>query len=167
MSQDSRRPEDGRVRIAPARLDAFLKHLEDTADVSVAAERTGLRRSSLYRLRKTSEAFAARWTEALDLGLDRLQDHAVNRAIVGVEKPVWRGGEQVGTTLHPDNRLLQFLLKAHRPEVYDRGKAGVPARPFDLIKRMADAEKRMAVFEAADAAEAKKKAAKGKEPHDD
>ena len=161
MSQASRRPDDGRVRIAPARLDAFLKLLEETADVSVAAERTGLRRSSLYKLRKSSETFARRWTEALDLGLDRLQDHAVNRATVGVEKPVWYGGEQVGTVLQPDNRLLKFLLIAHRPQVYDRGKVAAAARPFDLIRRMADAEKRMAAFEAAE------KAPKKKAPHND
>ncbi|MDP2329908.1 MAG: hypothetical protein Q8M19_04335 [Reyranella sp.] len=152
---------DRRVRIASARLDAFLQHLTETGDVSVAAERVGLHRSTLYKHKSAKPAFARRWTEALEMGLDRLQDHAVNRATVGLEKPVWHRGEQVGAVRQPDNRLLQFLLKAHRPEVYDRGKAGSAALPFDLIRRMADAEKRMAVFEAEEKTPKKKPSRKG------
>jgi hypothetical protein len=151
---------DSRGRIAAARLDAFLKHLGETCDVSAAAERVGLHRSTLYKHKRTKPAFARRWAEALDMGVDRLQDHAVNRATVGLEKPVWYRGEQVGAVHQPDNRLLQFLLKAHRPEVYDRDKAGSAALPFDLIKRMADAEKRMAAYEKP----AKKKPAARKGP---
>ena len=115
-----------------------------------AAELGGVARSTLYAMRRADPAFARRWDEAMQQGLDSLQDHAVDRATVGLARPVWRGGRQVGSVAQPDNRLLQFLLKAHRPEIYDRTKAAAAQRPFDLARRMAAAEKRMAAFEAAD-----------------
>jgi hypothetical protein len=151
MSQ-SRSPR--RPAIPPSRLAEFFRHLARTASVSTACEKTGLRRSSVYWLRNNDPAFAARWTEALDLGVEQLQDNAMKRAIDGVERPVWRGGEKVGSVTHYDNRLLQFLLKAHRPQVYDRPRNAAPGLPFDLIKRVAAAEKRMAGFEGGAAVEA-------------
>ena len=144
----NRTPVRGRGRaIAPARLDDFLLNLAETADVATAAERSGLSRPSLYRLRKTRPAFLKRWDEALHLGTERLQDTAMRHVLQGVERPVWYAGRQVGTATQHDHRLLQFLLRAHRPEIYDRDRAAPAAPPFDLIRRMADAEKRMAVFE--------------------
>ena len=137
----------GRRAVPPARLDDFLLNLAETADVSTAAERTGLHRSTLYKMRRTSRAFLRRWDEALHLGTERLQDKAMRHALQGVERPVWYAGQQVGTATQHDHRLLQFLLKAHRPEIYDRARAAPAAPPFDLIKRMAAAEKRMAVYE--------------------
>ena len=69
----------------------------------------------------------------------------MNRALNGTPKPIWRNGQEVGSVRQFDNRLLQFLLKAHRPDLYgDRGKAAAPSLPFDLVKRMADAEARLA-----------------------
>jgi hypothetical protein len=148
--------------ITPARLAVFFHHLGETGAVTVAAERAGLRRSTLYQLRRGNPAVARRWADALDLGVDRMQDDAVVRATVGVERPVWHAGQQVGTITQHDSRMLQFLLKSHRPEIYDRAKVGGPAAlPFDLIKRMADAEKRMAVFEAEEKAPRKKPSRKG------
>jgi len=138
----------GRAAIAPVRLDDFLRCLADSGSVARAADLAGVQRSSLYLRRRADPAFARRWDEALQQGLDRLQDHAVDRATVGLERPVWRGGEQVGTVRQPDNRLLQFLLKAHRPETYDRGNAAVASNPLDLARRLAAAEKRLAAKEA-------------------
>lgn len=55
----------------------------------------------------------------------------MNRALNGTPKPVWRNGRQVGSVQQFDNRLLQFLLKAHRPDLcVDRGHAaGIGAVP--------------------------------------
>ena len=119
--------------------------------MAIAAERSGLHRSTLYELRRRNRDFAARWDAALQLGLDRLQDHAVVRATVGEETPVWQAGRQVGTVRRPDNRLLQFLLKAHRPEVYARPAAPPAADPHsssmsDFARRLREAEARMAAL---------------------
>jgi len=140
---ESRGP--GRAPMPKVKVDAFFHHLGRTGSVTLAADRAQLRRSSLYQRRQDDEEFAERWAQALDLGVERLQDNAMNRAMNGTEKPVWRNGQKVGAIRQFDNRLLQFLLKAHRPDLYgDRGKAAAPALPFDLVKRMADAEARLA-----------------------
>ena len=156
---ESRGP--GRAPMPAAKVNAFFHHLGRTGSVTVAANRAQLRRSTLYERRQDDEEFAERWARALDLGVERLQDNAMNRALNGTPKPIWRNGQEVGSVRQFDNRLLQFLLKAHRPDLYgDRGKAAAPGLPFDLVKRMADAEARLAEREKK--AGAGKKAAKAK-----
>ena len=124
-------------------LESFCLHLGRTGSVTYAAARAGLDRRMLYRLKAEDEAFAARWDEALQLGVERLQDDAMKRALDGTERPVWRGGRQVGSVRQYDNRLLQFLLRAHRPETYgDKSRAGSSPLPFDLARRLAAAEPR-------------------------
>jgi len=140
---ESRGP--GRAPLPAVKVNAFFHHLGRTGSVTVAANRAQLRRTTLYQRRQEDDAFAERWARALDLGVERLQDNAMNRALNGTPKPVWRNGQQVGSVQQFDNRLLQFLLKAHRPDLYgDRGHAAAPGLPFDLVKRMAAAEVRLA-----------------------
>ena len=140
--------KSGRPAASPECVKAFLDELAETGAVAVAAERAGLHRSTLYDLRRRNKEFAARWDAALQLGLDRLQDHAVVRATVGDETPVWQRGQQVGTVRRPDSRLLQFLLKAHRPEVYARPTVPVAAASAssDFARRLREAEARMAAL---------------------
>ncbi|MDP1961522.1 MAG: hypothetical protein Q8K93_04895 [Reyranella sp.] len=63
------------------KVDAFFHHLGRTGSVTVAADRAQLRRSSLYQRRQDDEEFAERWARALDLGVERLQDNAMNRTL--------------------------------------------------------------------------------------
>jgi hypothetical protein len=131
------------------RINSFLHHLGITGSVSLAATRAGLDRRALYHRRDRDEAFAARWDEALNLGIDRLQDDAMRRALEGTPRGVWRNGKQVGSVRQFDNRLLQFLLKAHRPDTYgDRSKAGASPLPFDLAQRLAAAAPRADAYDA-------------------
>ena len=83
----------------------------------------------------------------------------MRRALHGTERAVFRNGQQVGSVQQFDNRLLQFLLKAHRPETYgERGKAGASPLPFDLAQRLAAARPRADAHDAAK----EKRDAKGK-----
>jgi hypothetical protein len=139
---ESRGP--GRAPMPAAKVNAFFHHLGRTGSVTVAAQRAQLRRSTLYQRRQDDEAFAERWEQALDLGIERLQDNAMNRAMNGTPRPVVRNGQQVGSVRHFDNRLLQFLLKAHRPDLYGEKKhPTLPPLPFDLAKRLAAAQPRL------------------------
>ena len=74
---ESRGP--GRAPLPKARVNAFFHHLGRTGSVTVAANRAQLRRSTLYQMRQDDNAFAERWARALDLGVERLQDNALNR----------------------------------------------------------------------------------------
>jgi|GEM_PF-1729620 len=169
---ESRGP--GRAPLPAARVNAFFHHLGRTGSVTVAANRAQLRRSTLYERRQDDEEFAERWARALDLGVERLQDNAMNRAMNGTPKPVWRNGQQVGSVRQYDNKLLQFLPRAHRPEVYgDKKQPTLPPLPFDLAQRLAAAQPRLeahlaerAAREAAERrAEATKARQEGKQPH--
>lgn len=136
-------------------LKTFLHFLGRSGSVTFAATRAGLERRTLYRRRANDEQFATHWDEALNLGIDRLQDDAMQRALNGTERPVWRNGTQVGSVQQYDNRLLQFLLRAHRPEVYgDRKQSAVPPLPFDLAKRLAASAPRLDAHRAERRAEA-------------
>ncbi|MDP1964457.1 MAG: hypothetical protein Q8K93_19935 [Reyranella sp.] len=64
----------------------------------------------------------------------------MNRAMNGSPMPIYRNGRQVGSVQQFDNRLLQFLLKAHRPDIHgERKQSTLPPLPFDLAKRLAAA----------------------------
>ncbi|TAJ39003.1 MAG: terminase [Reyranella sp.] len=136
--------------LTPRKLESFLLHLARTGSVTFAAARAGLPRRPLYKRRAADEAFAERWEEALQLGVERLQDDAMRRALNGTERAVFRNGKQVGSVQQFDNRLLQFLLKSHRPETYgERGKAAASPLPFDLAQRLAAARPRADAYDAA------------------
>ena len=151
------RASAGRPDLTPKALNSFLMHLGRTGSVTFAAARASLPRRALYKRRAADETFAGQWEEALQLGVDRLQDDAMRRALQGTQRAVFRNGRQVGSVQQFDNRLLQFLLKAHRPETYgERGKPGVSPLPFDLAQRLAAAAPRA---DAHDAAKEKRDAA--------
>ena len=74
-------------------------------------------------MRRRSEDFAAQWDEALEEGSDLLEAEARRRAVTGVDKPVYYKGEVVGSITQYSDRLLMFLLRAHRPQKFrDGGK---------------------------------------------
>jgi len=134
----------GRPAVPAARLKTFLAHLGETASVAGAAARAEVQRSTLYQLRKHDASFAARWDEARALGVERLEDEAMQRTLDGVQKPVFYAGQQIASVQQFNDRLLQFLLKAHKPETYDRPRPTAAAPlPFDLVKRVMAAEARM------------------------
>lgn len=125
-------------------LKSFLHFLSRSGSVTFAALQARLDRRTVYRLKANDEQFAAQWNEALNLGIDRLQDDAMQRALNGSERHLWRNGKQVGSVLQYDNKLLQFLLRAHRPEIYsEKRQSAVPPLPFDLAKRLAASAPRL------------------------
>ncbi|MBX9943780.1 MAG: hypothetical protein K2Y40_06845 [Reyranella sp.] len=160
----ARRSRPAPPPITPQKINTFLHHLGRTGSVTLAAARAGLPRRALYKRRDADAAFAARWDEALQLGIDRLQDDAMRRALHGTARGVFRNGRQVGSVQQYDNRLLQFLLKAHRPETYgERGKAASSPLPFDLAQRLAAAAPRADAYDKAKQAEEKQRAEDNKQ----
>ena len=72
-------------------------------------------------MRRRSEDFAAQWDEALEEGTDLLDAEARRRAVTGIDKPVYYKGKVVGSITKYSDRLLMFLLKAHRPQKFRDG----------------------------------------------
>lgn len=96
----------------------FLEHLEKGFSVTMACKSVGIARSTVYAHRKANADFAAEWEDAVEAGIDLLEDEALRRAKDGTERPVYHQGVQVGTIREYSDRLLELLLRARRPEKY-------------------------------------------------
>ena len=99
----------------PARKAAFLEALAESGIVTAAIGAAGLSRRALYDWRNEDPIFAADWEEALEIGLDSLQDEAIRRARDGIEQPIYQQGLRVGSVHKYSDLLLMFLIKHCRP----------------------------------------------------
>ncbi len=90
----------------------FLRALAGTQSVAEAARVVGMSRQSAYRLRARlkGQPFDIAWETAFQHTYDELAQAALERALHGVEVPVWHKGKQVGTMRKYDERLTCFLL---------------------------------------------------------
>ena len=96
---------------SPKARDSFLATLARGYSVSLACTESGIPRSTAYDLRGRNASFRALWDQALELGLEVLEDEALRRAVEGVEDfRLDREGYE-----HPFRRysdvLLIFLIK--------------------------------------------------------
>lgn len=110
-------PAERYVRPVPrseAADDMFFEVLSLGYPVSRAAESAGYNRTLVYRWRGQDRDFAQRWRHALRLALEVAQEEAMQRALEGVEEPVFQRGAQVGTRRKFSDRLLIEWLKNGR-----------------------------------------------------
>lgn len=106
----------------------FLEHLRGCANVSRSAREAGVSRKTVYKERDNSETFREAWDDAIEEGLDYLEEEARRRAFEGTLKPVFYKGDEVGYVREFSDTLTIFLLKGRRPEIYgDRVKQEVSA----------------------------------------
>ena len=66
----------------------FLEALADVPVVSHACRAVGISYRHAYKTRETDEDFAKAWDEAMEQGIDRAEQEAFRRAVVGFEEPV-------------------------------------------------------------------------------
>jgi hypothetical protein len=94
----------------------FIAALASTGCVTQAARAAQMSLEAAYTLRRHAKAaeFRRAWEEALDLGCELLEDHAMARAIEGVEQPVYHFGVVVGTRRVHNDKLAMFLLRNRR-----------------------------------------------------
>lgn len=129
-----------------ARKDAFLAAFALTGNVSEAARRAGVTRTTPYGWAADEPDFKAAWDIAEQQAIDALELEARRRAELGVEdyvvsqgKLVYITDEETGETkplvkrVYSDT-LMVLLLKAHRPERYsDKLRAEVTqAEPLKI-----------------------------------
>jgi hypothetical protein len=105
--------------------EAFLGALRETCNVSHAARSAGIGRRTAYDWRDADPDFAAAWQEAEDEAVDKLEQVARDRAIDG------------------SDRMMEILLKAHRPDKYvERRLLGSdPANPLPKPEAVIDLSK--------------------------
>lgn len=98
--------------------EPFLEALRELGQVAAACRAAGVGRSLAYLHRQDDPEFAEAWDDAVQSGLDHLEEEAARRAVKGVERPVFHKGQPVGTVKEYSDTLLIFLLKGGRPEKY-------------------------------------------------
>jgi hypothetical protein len=90
-----------RARVKSTRWhSAFLKALRRNPNVALAARAAGVNRTTVYRHKTDDESFALRFEEVLDAAVDKVEATCFQLAGKG------------------DARLIEFILKSHRPAVY-------------------------------------------------
>lgn len=96
----------------------FLETLRTTGNVSRSARVVGISRQRVYELKRADAGFAAEWDDALEEGVDNLEEEARRRAYEGTLKPVFYQGAECGQIREYSDTLMIVLLKAHRPDKY-------------------------------------------------
>ncbi|WP_144098091.1 hypothetical protein [Croceicoccus sediminis] len=123
----------------PARQTGFIETLADTGSVKSAAQSVNMTAVSAYYLRRQpgAESFRKAWEAALALGVQRLEDVAMERALNGIEVPVYHFGAVVGTRRVYNDRLLMFLLRNRAPERFAAdGARGLNAVDKAMLTRL-------------------------------
>ncbi len=107
------------------RQHRFIEALADTGSVEAACRAVNMSTVGAYYLRrqKGAESFRKAWAAALDLGVQRIEDVAMDRALNGVEVPVYSYGKLLGTRTTYNDRLLMFMLRNRAPERFTEGRA--------------------------------------------
>lgn len=105
-------------------MPLFLERLALTGLVGASANSVGISRVTAYDRRNTDPIFAQAWDDAMDDATDLMEQAAFKRAVHGVDEPVWMRGDdgrpvKVDIIKRYSDRLLELLLKAHRPKKYN------------------------------------------------
>lgn len=105
------------------RQRGFIEALADTGSVEAAARAVDMSTEGAYQLRRQpgAEEFRAAWEAALALGIQRIEDVAMDRALNGTEEPVYSYGKLIGTRIKHNDRLLMFMLRNRAPERFAAG----------------------------------------------
>ncbi|WP_296716230.1 hypothetical protein [Erythrobacter sp.] len=108
----------------PQRQRTFIEALADTGSVAAACKTADMSQAGAYHLRRQpgADEFRAAWQRALDFGVQRIEDVAMDRALNGVEEPLYSYGALIGTRTRYNDRLLMFMLRNRAPERFADGR---------------------------------------------
>ena len=102
--------------ITPDKQRKFIAVLAATGIVSQAARGIGKSMEALYKLRHRpgAEEFSAAWDAAVERGIARLEDCALELAIAGEELPIVSAGKLLGTYRKHNFGHIRFVLSQRR-----------------------------------------------------
>lgn len=136
-------------RMTERQKTQFLELLIGGASQHRAASQLGIPRLLVVREAQLDEQFAKDLELALEARIDAIEELAIEFATQGTEKGVYHMGVLVDTERHyGPHALLQFLLKANRPEKYkERTEQTLnvnPAGPPPTVRDDRDAQRLLA-----------------------
>lgn len=153
----------------------FLEALRNLPVITHACEAAGVSRSSVWQLRQTDPEFVKALEDAMEAGIDRAEQEAFRRAVVGYEEPVIDKGrmcyvyervvDEAGaesfrpvlddrgqpiplTTRKHSDALLGLFLKGRRKKVYaDRTEVtGADGGPIKAVDETARSARAAQLF---------------------
>lgn len=130
-------PRGRTIRTDRAR-EKFIETLAETCNVSEACRAAGIGRSAAYQWKAEDPAFGAAWKDAEEEATDKLEREAWRRAVEGTDKPVTFQGVICDTYKEYSDRMLELLLKAHRPDKFVEKRQlehGVTPEAAELIRQ--------------------------------
>lgn len=105
----------------------FLNAVAAGRSVGEAADQAGIPWSTLYSWRRSSRSFAFAWNNASEHSeaalYERLEAALIQRAVEGVDEPVFHNGGQIGTRKRYSDQLLLAGLR-------QIGGYGVSSKPY-------------------------------------
>jgi hypothetical protein len=129
---------------SPERQHLFLFALSRCGSVARAARSVGMTPRSAYRLAHApgAEDFVRAWDQAIEEGLTRLRQDALQDVLGGLFVPVFRRGKVVRCELRHNNRLALALLsgkprdaeQVYRRTMSSRREHWADIREFDATK---------------------------------
>jgi hypothetical protein len=118
---DEEPPErDDEFTSAKKRL--FLVALRKGQTVAVACEQVGVSRRTAYNHRESDADFAHFWQLARSMATLPLDLVAWERAVVGIEEPVYAYGKFSHMRVRRSDMLLRKVLEAEQPKKYARAR---------------------------------------------
>jgi hypothetical protein len=98
--------------------EAFLAAISAAPNITAACMATNMPASYVYKQRMTNPDFKERFDEAWALGLIACEDKAQEFAFKGIKRGVYYKGELIAEEYEPSERLVEFYLKANKPDKY-------------------------------------------------
>lgn len=112
-------PQNTKTRHFDAKARArFLACLANGWSISRACKYTPVTADAVRRHRRNDADFEKLVQIALEAGTDLIEDEATRRAVDGVDRPIFQGGEEVGVVREYSDSLMAILLKGRRRSVY-------------------------------------------------
>ena len=105
--------------------DKFLAHFREHGLLHLAAKAANVTTETVRNHRKDDPEFSEAYDTALEEFRDELEQEAYRRAVQGVEEDHYFKGDHTHTTVKYSDRLMELLLKRHRPEYRDKITADV------------------------------------------
>lgn len=120
-----------RKRNIPALKKELLVQIQHNGNVTMSAANVGVPRTVVYDWLRKDIKFKIEFENAYAIGVNLLVDEAQRRAYHGTMVPIYHGGIIVGYNLEYSDRLLEFMLKSQKrdvfgdkTEVYGSGEGG-------------------------------------------
>lgn len=103
----------------------FLGEFKRTHDVTRAYNIKGLTRTRAYRIKSRNKFFSDRWDDINEERFDNAEKALYERAVRGVEDPVFSSTGVIGYKTKYSDDLLKFLLAGNRATIYRKAEEKV------------------------------------------